>query len=69
MMTVLTDNVLWAWSGDASITSGQAGVGVRAAPAGNAISLVRLGPIDRTAPSPISAQTVESSVFSNSVQL
>jgi len=42
---------------------------VRGAPAGNAISLARLGPLDRTPPSPVSVQSVRSSIFSNSVQL
>jgi hypothetical protein len=69
-MAALVDNgFFWAWSPDSSIASGQAGVGVRGAPAGNSISLVRLGPLDRTSPSPVSAQTVKSSLFSNGVQL
>jgi hypothetical protein len=67
--SILVDNVFYGWTPDTSLTSGQAGVGVRGAPAGNAVSLVRLGPIDRTPPSSVSAQTVKSSVFSNSVQL
>src|SRR5215813_4558176 len=58
-MAALIDNAFfWAWTPDTSIASGQAGIGVRGAPAGNAISLARLGPLDRTPPSPVSIQSV-----------
>jgi hypothetical protein len=65
----LIDNSLWTWSRDAEITSGQPGVGVRGAPGGNTVSMVRLGPLDRTPPNPVSLQTVRSSTFPNNVQL
>jgi hypothetical protein len=68
-LSALADNTFWFWNPDTSIASGQAGIGVRAAPASNSISLARLGSIDRIAPASVSAQTVKSLLLPNSVQL
>ncbi len=59
----------YMWIGDTSITTGAGGVGARATPAGNSITLVRLGLRDRNAPSPVNLQTVATSVYPDCAHL
>lgn len=54
---------------DASIVSGQPGVGVINTPPGNAIQQVKLGPLDRVPPNPVNPQSIGSSLFPNRVDL
>jgi hypothetical protein len=49
--------------------SGQPGVGAYGVPAGNAISLVQLGAIDRVAPAAVEAGKLSASVFRKRVEL
>jgi hypothetical protein len=51
------------------ITTGMAGVGVRAAPAANTISLVQLGPQDRVSPSPVDGSSIAVSALPNRVDM
>jgi len=55
--------------GDAGIATGQPGIGATATPTGNAISLVKLGPLDTVPPGTINPQSVGSSLFSNEIDL
>ena len=49
--------------------AGQPGIGAYGAPAGNAIAQVRLGAIDRTAPSAVDSHKLAASVFRTRVEL
>jgi hypothetical protein len=49
--------------------TGQPGIGFYGVPAGNAIALVQLGAIDRTAPSAVDSKTFKTSVFRKRVEL
>ncbi len=53
----------------ATAAAGQPGVGAYGMPSGNAISLVQLGAIDRTAPSAVDAGKLTASVFRTRVEL
>jgi hypothetical protein len=60
------DNMMYALVADHDIASGGTpGVGVIAAPAGNAISEVSFGNLDRTPPGTVDVQTVGTSIFPN----
>jgi RHS repeat-associated protein len=65
---VYLDNLLYVSLTEPN-ASGQPGVGVRSAPAGNAIARVDLGPLDRVAPNALSLSGVGTSVFPNRVDM
>jgi RHS repeat-associated protein len=62
---VFLDNHPHVILSDNGITSGKPGIGGRGMPAGNSISLVELGPLDRVAPGAVPPTSVGTSVFAN----
>jgi YD repeat-containing protein len=68
-LIVYVDNAPYAFVNDTSIAAGQPGVGVSSAPAGNSISEVDLGPLDRIAPMAVNSQRIGNSPFSNRVDM
>jgi hypothetical protein len=66
---VYLDNVQYLVLAGSGPASGMPGVGVREAPPANAISPVQLWPLDRNAPSAVSASTIKTSSSSNEVDL
>jgi len=54
---------------DSSITSGVAGIGVYNTPSGNSVENVSLGPLDRVAPSAVTAQSIATYVLPNRVEM
>ncbi len=55
------------WASGITVATGMPGIGARNMPSTNAISLVKLGPWDNVAPSPVNANTFATSVTSNSM--
>ena len=68
-LQVSVNGVYLMYSEDTAIAAGQGGVGARGTPAGNTIGEVKLGPLDRTPPPPVDAQTIATSVFPTCVHL
>lgn len=66
---VYVDGVLYIVSFDSDLADGKPGIGVYAANAGNTITPVRLGALDRVAPGGINAQSVGVSTRATSVDL
>src|SRR5881296_2634341 len=54
---------------DSTITTGKGGVGGYGMPAGNSISGVKLGPLDRVAPPGINSQSIGFASFPNRIEL
>ena len=63
------DRIFLGMVWDAQGPVGQPGIGARATPSGNSISLVQLGPLDRVAPSGVNPQSVATTPFPNSVDV
>ncbi len=68
-LPVYVDNFQYALLYDQGIMSGQPGVGVRGAPAGNGIQQAALGPHDVLAPAPVNTQLIGTGIFSNRVDM
>ncbi|MGC9969496.1 MAG: hypothetical protein ABSE56_02780 [Bryobacteraceae bacterium] len=66
---VWVDGELYFIVGDSSIASGKPGVGAWGTPSGNSIARVDLGPLDRTAPSPVNTASVAISALPNRVDV
>ena len=69
-LIVYLDGKFWSWTPGIDVSGVMPGVGARATPAGNSISLVEFGPRDRTGPPVgVDPDTIGSSVFPNHVDL
>jgi RHS repeat-associated protein len=68
-LVVYVDNVDVWWASDASIASGQPGIGVRGAPSGNSIAQVQLGPRYDGTPVMPPTNEIGVSAFANQVQI
>jgi len=66
---VYVDNRALGFAADSAIQTGQPGIGVIAAPAGNVIAEAGLGPLDHVAPQQVNPQSVSASSFANRVDL
>ncbi|HUS08289.1 MAG TPA: RHS repeat-associated core domain-containing protein [Bryobacteraceae bacterium] len=68
-IAIYIDDQFFYWGTNTAIASGQPGVGVRGAPAGNSIARADLGPQDTIAPNPVNSQSVKTTVFPNYVDM
>ena len=69
LIVVRFDSVYVTEVVDTGIASGQPGVGVIGAPSSNTIKRVRFGPLDSTAPDPISSGSAGTTALPNSVEM
>ncbi|HEY3416854.1 MAG TPA: hypothetical protein VGM23_08225, partial [Armatimonadota bacterium] len=66
---VYVDGTMYMYNTDSGFTTGQAGVGILNASAGNALSSVRIGVVDRVAPQAVSLPSVSLWATANKVHL
>src|SRR5579885_1725773 len=63
------NDISYGWITDTSIAAGQPGIAVGQTPAGNSISNVSLGPLDRLAPASVNLQSLATAVYPNEVDM
>src|SRR5262249_42621061 len=69
LIEVFVNDLLYIWTYDGTLNSGQPGVGARGTPSGNSISEADFGSLDRVAPNAFNMSLIGSSSFPNRVDL